>query len=205
MNRVEILFGGEPYTKFKYPAGEMQVRLTEETTHRVAAAHETIVVARITSLEQIIELCLLCDAVRSTAPAKSALSLILPYLPFARADRRFTDGDCFGLHVFAKLLSTLDAQITTLDVHSAAAQQEFRGLINVSALPFIRDAIGRFAQQHKSGSVTVLFPDEGARKRYQLPGDIDGLSIHVLHCAKKRNPLTGKLNAFAVPILAEFG
>jgi ribose-phosphate pyrophosphokinase len=204
MNRVEILLGGTAYTKFKYPAGEMQVRLTEETANQVAEATELIVVARITSLEQVIELCLLSDAIRSTAPDKARLILILPYLPFARADRRFTHGDCFGLHVFAKLLSTTDAQLVTLDVHSAAAQQELSRLVNVSPLPLISEAVATFARKHRASRIAVLFPDEGARKRYQLPNKLDGISIDVLHCSKKRDAATGKLNAFAVPALSEF-
>ena len=195
---------GSGYEKFKYPAGELQVRLPQETVFELATANEVIVLARMTSAEQIMELSLLWDAIEEVVPSRARKFLLLPYLPYARADRRFVKGDCFGLKVFSRLLSSLAAQPITLDAHSSKSKEMIEGLWDVSSLPLIEKAVADFAKQNNADRVTILFPDEGARKRYSIPDALGGISVHVLHCSKKREAATGKLLGFFTPRLEEF-
>ncbi len=200
----QIFLSGEAYTKIIYPAGELQVRLTEATQAKLAEVEDISVIARITTADQVVELCLLWDALQEAANDTAKRRLILPYLPFARADRRFVEGDCFGLGVFAQLINTLQAQVVTLDAHSAVAKNEIHDLTDISALPFISQAMRKFAHGQNAGSITVLFPDDGARKRYKLPAVIEDTNITILNCSKKRDPATGKFIGFHVPNIDEF-
>ena len=138
----------------------------------------------------------------SSSPKPKDVVLILPYLPYARADRRFIDGDCFGLEVFANILNGLDVSIVSLDVHSDKSTSLIRGLRSLSPTPLIEMAIKQTLAANDSSRLTLLFPDDGARKRYSaLAQELD---VDVLHCMKVRDKVTGKLSRFSVPDKGEF-
>ena len=145
MTRINIELGGSQYDRFSYPAGEIQVRFTSTAMLKsLRSADQVNVIARVQSPEHVIELALLMDAVIENT-SNVPIVLILPYLPYARADRRFVPGDCLGVGVMARLLFSMRAnEIVTLDAHSrqAAAWMDLR---NISPVPIILQAIIDFA------------------------------------------------------------
>jgi ribose-phosphate pyrophosphokinase len=207
----------QSYEKFKYPAGELQVRLKGQTCQEIALAQLVTITARIKTAEDVIETCLLCSAVRGeSAPLGDSGNdfaagnegnsgkpvLILPYLPYARADRRFVGGDCFGLEVFANILNNLNVGIMTLDAHSAISHSLINGLFDVPPKPLIEKAVRHILADDASTRLTLLFPDDGAKKRYSLMAP--AFDLDILHCAKVRDKATGKLSHFSVPAKEEF-
>lgn len=207
------------YTQFSYPAGESQIRLTPETTQAAIEAERIVVVAYIQSPTDIIKLALLRSALGSIAGQSENedgvvlinapyIQLVLPYLPYGRADRRFTPGDCSGLQTFGSLINAMQFDdVITLDAHNqAVAEFYIAHLIDKPAEPFIWQAIRDFKQFCPDKRLTVLFPDEGACKRYQMKSgriacNVDHLDIHVAYASKKRDPVTGVLLGFDVPEL----
>ncbi len=208
MKAFRIALGdSECYKKFRYPAGELQLRLTIETMESLRGVSCAVITARIKSSDDLIELCMLVSAIRSQ-PAIAELKIVLPYLPYGRADRRFVEGDCFGLEVFAGVVNELKVPIYTLDAHSAVSRNLLKNLTDFSPSHFIKRAISDVrdtaikSSSGPSDSLTVLFPDEGARKRYaELLTDSN---IAILHCAKKRDKASGHLSGFSVPEIGEF-
>ena len=204
INTILLSESSTGYEQFSYPAGESQVRFNLTQLQAVKSADITRIIARIVSDRDIIKLALLSDALQQHTP----VDLVIPYLPYSRADREFTPGDCCGLRAFGALINAMGfRQVLTLDAHNAFAAKRFiNGLVDVSPLPIIIRAIADFAFKMKTKDVTVLFPDEGARKRYTVPGqlacNIDHINIHVLHCSKKRDAVTGALRGFDVPELS---
>lgn len=192
------------YEEIRYPAGETQIRLREGVMERINAADEVRIIARVGSAQDIISLLLLGSALSETT---TPVSLILPYLPYSRADRAFRAGDCHGLEAFGKLISTVCNtydETHTLDAHnSLAAEAYVPGLVNHDALSLVHRAITDHARRHNSSRITVLFPDEGARARYTVPGHLScnagTVQIDVLHCTKQRDNVTGKFLSFTVP------
>lgn len=198
------------YKQFSYPAGEWQIRLTPETAKAVTDAERVVVVARIQSPTDIIKLALLLSALGSVDGNAGIpyIQLVLPYLPYGRADRRFTAEDCAGLGTFGNLIDgMLFDSVITLDAHNHdAADNYIRHLIDKPAEPFIWQAIRDFKQLCPDKRLTVLFPDEGACKRYQMKSgriacNTDHLDILVAHASKKRDPINGTLLGFDVPEL----
>lgn len=184
------------YEQFTYPAGEHQVRFRGRL-----AGDDMTVIARINNGDDIVKLALLKNAIGK----RTSTRLVLPYLPYSRADRQFTDGDCFGLEAFGSLVNSMNfSSVITMDVHNAkVARHCVSGLHDVPASQFIDQAIVAFAEKHHSKHVTVLFPDEGARTRYKIPTGIETntarVGVTVAHCQKKRDAATGKLAGFEVP------
>lgn len=198
--------GSKIYRVFQYPAGEWQVRI--EPTEIEALKRATEIRISAYGAPDLMRLALLNDAVRGVN-STATRHLILPYLPYARADRRFVPGDCFGLAAFGNLLNSMafDA-VATLDAHSKKSGVYVEHLLDVSPLPLIQDAIVKFARRSGVKQITVLFPDKGAAERYTLPDvlgcNVEAFEVQVLHCKKRRDPATGALSGFDVPAAKEF-
>ena len=145
------------FEMFRYPGGEVQVRLTEKQIKILRSVQQVHVVARIKDGE-IMAVAQLLDAIKSVVPHD--IKLILPYLPYGRADRRFVDGDCGGLQTFGRILNTFaGVEIVTLDVHSGQAAKYIRHFTDVSPKPII-DTVALSIP----GRLGVLLPDAGAAR-----------------------------------------
>lgn len=187
----------DQFEMFRYPGGEVQVRLTESAAMLVKnPVVETItVVARITDGDPVPVLQLLDALARTT---NAPVDLILPYLPYGRADRAFSTGDCFGLHVFGMMMSNAQVRkIYTLDAHSdkVVLAVDF----DVSPKPIIEQVISRLDGSAIYGSsiitTAVMLPDKGAaRYGYKTK----------LVASKMRDQQSGKLSGFTVPDKSEF-
>ncbi len=195
------------YEEIRYPAGETQVRFKPESLQSLASCDQLNIIARINSAQDLITLLHFSSALEDPIFINTKKYLILPYLPYSRADRRFVPGDCGGLEVFGSIINSRShvyQELHTLDAHNEhAAFKYVNRLYNHSALSLVHKAIHKFTERHNSDHVTVLFPDEGARTRYVVPGHLScntqSLRINVLHCEKKRDTSTGKFLGFNVP------
>lgn len=174
------------YETFRYPGGEAQVRFTEHGLIELDKADEVHVVARVQNGE-IMELALLADALHNNFSGTT--TLILPYLPYSRADRRFVNGDCSGLKVFGSMVDNMRFnKVVTLDTHSNKARIEVSNLVNVSPEPLINVVLNLVPQD-----TMILYPDEGASRRYKIE------DRPFLSATKVRDPKTGTLTGFNVP------
>lgn len=197
---IELQKNSPVYECFSYPGGELQVRFRSNAAASVLEAKAVTVLARITSPSDIIELALLRDAIGFNKKCR----LVLPYLPYARADRRFVDGDCHGLLVFCRLLFAMSwDKIVCLDVHNHKETNACGHITDVSPSVFIEQSIVRFAKNCVSDFVTVLLPDAGAAARYLIQNDVMGVQVMVRYCDKIRDAATGKLTGFSVPLLPD--
>lgn len=202
MNQI-IQYPGDAnrqFEKFRYPGGEVQVRLKPEyaTSLKNPAVEKVTIVARIIDGD-IIPVAQLINAVRGATSAD--IELILPYLPYSRADRRFSIGDCNGLQVFGQILNTFaGVEVITLDAHSPLVAAQFiRHFTNISPTSIIDHVIDRTDGSGVYGTpvltTAVLLPDKGAA-RY-------GYNTSLV-AEKTRDPQTGKLSGFTVPQKFEF-
>lgn len=195
MNKLVI--EEKDWSFFSYPGGELQLRLNPETVEALLKNEIDFVsvLMRIRGPYDVMRLLLLSNAIEGLSPYKR-LDLILPYLPYARADRRFVDGDCFGLETFGNLLGSIGpSRVITLDAHSQVANHKVPNLTDCSANQFIARAMILFGGATKSVQLNVLFPDKGAAERYNLNFGL----TKVFYAEKIRNPETGKFEGFTIP------
>lgn len=208
MKQIKITLGDySRYEIFKYPAGEMQVRLKPETVKEVQtlnAEDVLIVLLRINTTERLLEASHLINAISGVRSTKCKLSVQVPYLPYGRADRRFTPGDCLGIDITSiGLLGQLPwyADVASFDIHNKEAATG----VNVNITPELESVIKNFAKGRSTNTVNVLFPDKGAADRYALPNhyenNVTALKLNKVYCQKQRDPATGKLAGFVVPEL----
>lgn len=181
------------YKLIKYPAGEYQIRFEEEHAKMILEAEEI----RVHSQGDIMQTALLMDAIHHTkGMLPTPVILIFPYLPYARADRRFTSFDCAGLNTFGMHVDCMGADnVVTVDVHSSVARGAIGNFVNIKVDPLIEEIYygTEFAGTGKK-DLSLLFPDKGAATRYKTP-----FVAPVLYCEKQRDPKSGALSGFDVP------
>lgn len=185
---------GTIFERFFYPAGEQQVRLKDDAIHKVQGCHRVKIVARLANGDDFMGLTLLADALAERGVEQPRL--VLPYLPYSRADRRFVDGDCFGLKMFSRAIGHLvdPYSVTTFDAHSPISEKMFSRYTyfsDVSPRKMI-ELVQNTMLDHSP--VGILLPDKGAA-RY---------GIEAPTCEKIRDPKTGRLSGFTVPSLDSF-
>lgn len=202
------------YEQIIYPAGEIQIRIKPEFHDQIKTAETITVRARLTSYSDnraetaqklaanFYSLRLLVSAVNGVS-GHIRLGLDLPYLPYSRADRRFVPGDCYGLDVMRKSLGWFSG-VRTYDIHNTVPVKWDMTITNVAPTMFHRQAIEDFARFHNRQRITVLWPDEGAAKRYRLPDQVGVVKIQQLNATKKRNVTTGEFEGFTVPERKKF-
>lgn len=187
---------GKKYESFRYPGGELQVRLLPDQLETIRGTVNAHVTAHIQNGD-IMELALLTDALGNIEDHHWHYAhLHLPYLPYGRADRRFVEGDSFGLSAFGYMLSALMYdKVTTVDVHSRVAADHITNFENYPPEIYINRAANDIQKEYPENSdLTILLPDQGA-SRYKL----DFIGLPIVQGNKVRDAGTGKLSGFVVP------
>ncbi len=178
---------------WRYPGGEVGVRAT-------LTAAPTRLLARVQSSEDLVALLMYLAAV-----PLQVQTVCVPYLPYARQDRVAVPGDPFAIDVLARLLvSSGVREFVALDAHSPASLAAFAAaggqLANVAAAPFL-DRYLTTLRAEPGRPVWFVAPDKGARTRTTMSANAlarPDRPIGVIHCAKVRDPVTGKLQGFVV-------
>lgn len=141
----------------RFPDGELHVEVGEPVRGRC------VYVVQSTGApvgEALLELLLVADACRR-AGASRVVALV-PYLGYARQDRRRRDGEALGIRVVADVLAAGGFErAVTIDLHAPATEGCFSvPLDHVSAIPQLAEAVRRAA----SGPCVVVAPDAGAAR-----------------------------------------
>jgi len=141
----------------KFPDGESYVRLEGNLKG------ETAVIVQTTSPPQdahLMQLLLMADAAKDLGAEK--VIAVVPYLAYARQDKRFLQGEALSLQTVAKLLATAGVdKLITVNVHSEEALKKFGfPAKSVSCMSLLAE---HFKKEGLQGAF-ALAPDEGASK-----------------------------------------
>lgn len=108
-----IRIQGIKHEFIKFPVGEPHVKLDL----RVGQIPEAVVTFKFERSEEIVELLLICDALKRAD--KLLYRLEMDYVPFGRQDRVAVEGEAFSLKVFCDLINGLGFEkVSILDPHS---------------------------------------------------------------------------------------
>ena len=170
---------GIEYTKFKFPAGELHIKLIDATPRSVNLQFE------FENMEEVYELLLLADTLKRNH-IKIA-SLEMPYVPFSRQDRVNEVGECFSLDLFCKLINSIRAdEIVVTDPHSDVAT----ALLNNCRVIPQHEIMGRYLGE--KFDFWLICPDAGnLKKTYKLASKV--ACAGVIECSKLRNTKTGEI------------
>jgi len=170
----------ELFERFSYPAGESHIRLRQG----VDLSGLVTIEADARGFEDLAQI---VTADRILRRAGISVRWFVPYFPFARHDRRNDAGDGFELQLALELVNEID--VVVADPHSEVTAQ----LTHYSQVDSV--AAWRRAGVFDSNPIVVI-PDAGAAKKaYDW---LDGADV--VQAQKHRDPQTGKLSGFSIPV-----
>ena len=168
-----------PIEERRFEGGEFKLRPLESVRGRTVFVLQSLAgTDEMPVCERLVRLLFLLQGLRDVGAA--ATVAVLPYLAFARKDRRTQPRDPVTSRYAAELLEASGvAQVVALDVHNPAAfDNGFRiPTVHLTALPTMVDHYARVTAEGthtsqvavpRSTGVTVVSPDVGGIKRAQL-------------------------------------
>lgn len=120
----------------------------------------------------------------------SKITVIIPYMAYARQDKEFVKGEVITIALLAKLIKYFNIfKLITVDIHSKESLSYFgSNIINVSAIPLL----ARYVLDNiDTDNVIVVSPDYGGFSRAQKFAKI--LKKDVIYLNKNRNRQTGDI------------
>ncbi len=126
--------------------------------------------------ENLVVLLLLLDACRRAGAGR--VTAVVPYLGYARQDRRSLPGEALGLRVVADMIVGAGAaQLVVVDPHTAAVESVFGVPVeSVSAVTVLATVLGSAGVEHG----VVVAPDLGAVKLARRLGEHLALPVAVV-------------------------
>ncbi|NPA84576.1 MAG: ribose-phosphate pyrophosphokinase [Crenarchaeota archaeon] len=169
--------------KKKFPDGETYVRIP------TTVSGEDVLVVHTGFPEQndrIIEAMFVIDTLKDLGA--ESVTLLMPYMPYARQDRRFREGEAVSIKVVLRTLASLDLDyLIVVDIHKEYSLSEFgNGAFNVTVLPYLAERV-----KDELEDPLVLAPDRGATLRAKAVAAALGAPWDYLE--KRRDRVTGEV------------
>jgi ribose-phosphate pyrophosphokinase len=156
-----------PLEERDFEGGEFKLRPLATVRDRTALVFQCLAgTTEVSACERLVRLLFLLYGVRDAGSSRRIA--LLPYLTFARKDRRTQIRDPVNSRYIAQLLEAAGVdRVITLDVHNPAALDNgFRVPVDhLSALPMMVD---HFATRLPDAQLTIASPDIGGVKRAQI-------------------------------------
>lgn len=167
-----------------FPDGEGKITLDSEPERGVPIA-----VVHSTSPPVDSNLVLLLSMIREARRFADDVTAAVPYMGYARQDRRFLDGEVVTMGAVAGIIEAAGAtRIVTVDIHSEEALSHFSApAANVSAVPELAAHFGRL----RLSDPLVVSPDAGGAGRARRFADQIGADCGLLE--KERDRSTGEV------------
>lgn len=152
------------------------------------------ITTRLTSSDRTMELLMATDALRRRG--FSDISLVCPYLPYARQDRVMVEGESLSLRVFADLINSQGySRVVVYDIHNVASLGMFNNIVNISSNKFVKSILP------KGKNFKLIVPDAGALKKiYDLTKELpdDQYNFDLVKCDKVRDVSNGEIRGISI-------
>ncbi len=143
----------------RFPDGEIYVRVPE------VEGEDVLIVQSIIRPEDWVTLMLLADACEKA----SDMIAFIPYMGYARQDRRFREGEPLSISVVARSLRSVGlSRIITVNLHSSKSRKYFEELYELDAMPLL----GRYLRSHEC---VFISPDKGSVERVKRAAETAGV------------------------------
>ncbi|QGH75821.1 ribose-phosphate pyrophosphokinase [Gordonia phage Syleon] len=181
-----------PIKPFQFPGGEWHIDITKAGLDD-GRYYRWIADVKGGSPDELVIASMLADIAIERAEVST---LLIPYLPAARADR----GTPLGLSVYGGIINAACfGDVVAIDVHNPeAARQEVNGITTLSPTPLVMATI-----QYQDTFTGVIAPDKGAEGR---AADVaSSLGVELVVADKKRDFATGEILGITVPDVDPLG
>lgn len=177
-----------------FPTGERHIRIKE-----LQEGDEVILVYNDPSGD-IMKLGLAVDICNRAGVYK--ITLVMPFVPYARQDEVYVEGDPLSIEVFARFINSLNLdKVIITDPHSKVTPALIRNARIVHQHEFAVQAVMEL-DEYLTVPVALVAPDLGAAKKIKKLQEYilqtEGLECIIIQCDKVRNPETGVITGFKI-------
>jgi ribose-phosphate pyrophosphokinase len=175
-----------------FPDGESYIRFTSQTEGEAAIIVQTTSPPQDTHLMQLY----MMTATAADLGAEKVVCVV-PYLAYARQDKRFLEGESLSLEIVLRLIENAGAShLVVIDAHNANSLKKVQknrkiSITNLSAIPVLADYLGN---QGYCGAYS-LGPDKGAIHLAKMGGQV--LNGGFGYFKKRRDRRTGEIEMIA--------
>lgn len=138
----------------KFPDGEFYIRILSDVRGK-----DCTIIKSTDSNDSLIELFLILDAIKDMGAGR--ISAIVPYLGYARQDKRFKEGESLSAKTILGLIKKFSDSIMTVNCHflHSSGESEFQGIKirNLDAFPLLTNYF-----MGKLKDPFILAPDKGS-------------------------------------------
>ena len=127
---------------------------------------EMVIVGSVVGNDSLVQLMLLVDACD-----RATNRLVLPYMAYARQDKRFKNGEPVSSRVVARALSQGVSEVITVNIHEKEVLKSFA--VPARNLSLAKD-IGSYIRTLHLDNPLILAPDEGAMAFAEQVASADG-------------------------------
>lgn len=173
----------------KFPDGDSHVRIPELAACK---GNDLIIFHRLypDQNSSLLELLLILDAVKYQGA--QSVTVVTPYLPYARQDKQTVDGEIASAHIICNLIARAGCtKLVTFDCHFLNEEGEFmHGELLIKNISMRVEMIAHARQQFAGQEFEIIGPDDGAAYLVKAAGganlkkvrkDYDGDKIAYRH------------------------
>ena len=157
-----------PHEERDFEDGEFKIRPLDSVLHERVFVCQSLAADRVDSInDKLVRLLVCCGALKDAGAAE--VTAIVPYLAYARKDKRSKPGDPVTTSYVARMLEAVGVDgVVTIDVHNVASfENAFR--CHKENLEAAESFAAHFAPQVGSaGRVVALSPDAGGVGRMRV-------------------------------------
>lgn len=183
-----IKLNGSDVKFIKFPNGEFQLKENIELKDMKTSNLITFHYNEVTGNEDILKLYMLKSHLDELSD--NLVELYLTYVPFSRMDRTEGAGLIFTLRYLAKFINDMKFnRVYILEPHSNVSAALFNKVKIIDGTTKILERV-----LNKNENVLLVYPDEGAKKRYAVNKD----NCQIALGTKMRDFATGKITSFKI-------
>ena len=176
------------YELLKFSGGELHIKLNNNIDY--ADIEKVIITHRIKNTDDLMSVLIAKNALELKGVKN--FDLVMPYIPYARQDRKCFNGESFTLKVFTNILNSAKFDtVHVFDAHSDVAPALIDNCKNHDNRQFVKDVLCDFEEMP-----VLISPDAGANKKANKLAIELGLDL--VKCDKVRDTKTGALSGFEV-------
>lgn len=169
---------------FLFSGGEVHIKLQGK-------AEEVMISARLNNSDDVMKLLLAVDALRRNGSKN--ISVLIPYLPYARQDRVMVGGEPLSIKVMCNLINSCGFdKVYIFDVHSEVS------LALLDNCELITNSSLAKKVLHNHSDYLLVSPDAGALKKIYKLAEALQYTNDIVLCNKVRDVSNGKIKQITV-------
>lgn len=177
-----------------FPTGEKHIRIRDLTTGDDIVLFYNDPSGDVMKLGMAVDICRRVDV--------KSITLVIPFVPYARQDRVAVEGDPFSIRVFTGFVNSLRLdKIIITDPHSEVTPALLDNVVIVPQHEIAMEAVLEL-DQHLTYPLAIVAPDLGAAKKLKALQahikQVHGLMFPIIQCDKTRDVETGNITGFKI-------